>query len=118
MTREEIIAMAREAGIGIHNDDELWVCDTDELTAFSDLVAAAEREACAKVCEAQVPTYVKNGERWLKGKNGKPDARLKDIAPNLEAAWEQEQLLKNGSILENYAQAHYCAADIRARSIK
>jgi len=76
---------------------------------------AAEREACAKLCEDSVPTYLKDGERWLKGQNGRPDVRLKEIAPNLEAAWEAEQLLKNGSVIESYSVQHQCAAAIRAR---
>lgn len=47
MTQEDIIRMAREVG--------LWPAVTDnfpkELVALAALVAAAEREACAKVCE-------------------------------------------------------------------
>ena len=52
MTREDIIRMAREAGferLG-HDDDDL-VCYPEEVEAFAALVAAAEREACAKVCD-------------------------------------------------------------------
>lgn len=92
------------------------------LTFDSEFVEAVleavqrEREACTKVCEDRVPTYLKDGERWLKGDNGKPDKRLKDIAPNLEAAWEAEQLLKNGSIVESITEANKCAIAIRARS--
>ena len=42
MNREDIIRMAREAGI--KNDcDGIW-CDADQLIAFAALVAAAERE--------------------------------------------------------------------------
>ena len=49
MTRDDITRMAREAGI--KNDcDGIW-CDADQLIAFAALVAAAEREACAKVCD-------------------------------------------------------------------
>jgi hypothetical protein len=47
MTRDEVIRIAREAGIG---DITLSVW-TDTLAQFAALVAAAEREACAKVCE-------------------------------------------------------------------
>lgn len=49
MTREDIIAMAREAEIE-PNSYQGWL-GIDELERFADLVAAAEREACAKVCE-------------------------------------------------------------------
>jgi len=49
MTREDIIAMAREAGI--RNDcDGIW-CDADQLKRFAALVAAAEREACCDLLE-------------------------------------------------------------------
>lgn len=78
-------------------------------------IAAMEREACAKVCEDQLAVYLKDGERWLKGKNGNPDVRLKELAPNLEEAWEAEQILKHGSVVEWITQAHHCAAAIRAR---
>jgi hypothetical protein len=47
MTDEDIIRMARETG--------LWPAVTDsfpkELQEFANLVAAYEREACAKVCD-------------------------------------------------------------------
>jgi len=45
MTRDDIIRMAREAGCDI-----AWA---DSLERFAALVAAAEREACAKVCDAR-----------------------------------------------------------------
>jgi DNA-binding protein YbaB len=46
MDREQIIRMAREAGL----DPDLWNY-TDAFERFAALVATAEREACAKVCE-------------------------------------------------------------------
>jgi hypothetical protein len=48
MTQENIIRMAREAG-----DDWDSTLSTDKkfLKRFAALVAAEEREACAKVCE-------------------------------------------------------------------
>jgi hypothetical protein len=51
MTREEIIRMAREAGAML--DHMTWV-ERDlapVFERFAALVAAQEREACAKVCE-------------------------------------------------------------------
>ena len=49
MTKDDIIRMAREAGI--KNDcDGIW-CNADQLRRFANLAAAAEREACAKVCD-------------------------------------------------------------------
>jgi len=49
MTRDEIIRTAREAGIG--QTGPWFSCIDEELERFAKLVAAAEREACAKVCE-------------------------------------------------------------------
>ena len=46
MNRDDIIRMAREAGL----DPDLWNY-TDAFERFAVLVAAAEREACAKVCD-------------------------------------------------------------------
>ncbi len=57
MTRDDIIRMAREAGMEYHEaveemhspmTDGVWL---EDLEDFAALVAAAEREACAKVCE-------------------------------------------------------------------
>jgi len=42
--KEDIIKMAREAGLGFLFEDHLLVCG--ELERFAALVAAAEREAC------------------------------------------------------------------------
>ena len=89
--------------------------DREFLEKFAELIAAEEREACAKVCEAHISVYLKDGERWLKGKKGQPDTRMKDLAPHMEAAWEAEQLLKNKSGVEWITQAHKFAAAIRAR---
>jgi hypothetical protein len=50
MTRDDIIRMAREA----------WVfpeAHIPNILEFANLVAAAEREECAKVCEARNSAY-------------------------------------------------------------
>lgn len=50
MTQDEIILIAHKANFeGFGNGD--WVCTTEEIQHFAQLVAAHEREACAKVCE-------------------------------------------------------------------
>ena len=51
MTQEDIIRMAREAGIQDSMEYDHMECDEQSLERFAELVAAAEREACAKVCE-------------------------------------------------------------------
>jgi hypothetical protein len=58
MNKDDIIRMAREAGIKYSKNLNQIVspyCDgvhMDELEKFINLVAAAEREACAKVCDS------------------------------------------------------------------
>ena len=50
MTREDIIRMAREAGFEADMFGRgIW--DSSDFNRFAALVAAAEREACAKVAE-------------------------------------------------------------------
>lgn len=58
MSRDEIIAIAREAGMEVHERKGqirigsavlTGVDSTDEVTRFAALVAAREREACALV---------------------------------------------------------------------
>ena len=54
MTRDDIIRMAQEACEVAPREDwnsTAWVLSDEGLERFAALVAAAEREACAKVCE-------------------------------------------------------------------
>jgi hypothetical protein len=51
MNREQIIRMAREAGFDPHDMSDDFTCNLVDIERFAALVAAAEREACAKVCE-------------------------------------------------------------------
>ena len=52
MTREDIIRMAREAGM-----PSLSLIDIGYLEKFAALVAAAEREACSAIVEAEAMAY-------------------------------------------------------------
>lgn len=76
MTRDDIIRMAREAGIsittnwmgkpmltsiGTHGD--VGLKGTQELERFAELIAAAEREACALAAEAVVPRHTECGNK-------------------------------------------------------
>ena len=55
MNREDIIRMAQEAGFNVEQGYLLRITGIDEdLERFAALVASAEREACAKVCEDSV----------------------------------------------------------------
>lgn len=58
MTRDEVIAMARASGcvLILAPDAEDW------LQYFAALVAAAEREACAQVCDDYA---YKVNSRWI-----------------------------------------------------
>jgi len=55
MNRDDIIRMAREAGMEIWKSGHRYMDDFD-IYQFAVLVAAAEREACAKLVEAD-PSY-------------------------------------------------------------
>lgn len=71
MNEDDVIRWAREAGIeqtmSLSNGARL-VLPTTMLTRFAALVAAAERERCAKVCEAMCPneTYSRNYPQSLR----------------------------------------------------
>ena len=54
MNRDDIIRMAREAGWRVDSEGEVlegdgWHIQTDIVERFAELVAAAEREACAQI---------------------------------------------------------------------
>jgi hypothetical protein len=54
MTRDDIIRMAQEANYDVLRKGYppyAWLFSDEALQRFAALVAAAEREACAKVCE-------------------------------------------------------------------
>ena len=64
MDRDNIIKMAKEAGllpIDIGPTIETWQMRRKEesLVRFAELVAAHEREACAKVCEERQEVFQK-----------------------------------------------------------
>ncbi len=48
MTKDDIITLVEQAGWDVNGNDE---SEYEPLWAFAKLVAAAEREQCAKVCE-------------------------------------------------------------------
>ena len=50
--KNEIIELARQAGFErLGHDEHDYVCYPDDIVAFATLVASAEREACAKLCD-------------------------------------------------------------------
>ena len=51
MTRDDIIRMAKEAGAFFDGDNSVYDMPEHCFERFAALVAAAEREACAKLCD-------------------------------------------------------------------
>ncbi len=92
-TQEQVIALAREAGL-LPSDAFIWSPEqAEKLERFAALVVAAEREACAKLCEAEE-------QRILSKQSGRDfdqvDANLRmiacilpDIADAIRARGEQ-----------------------------
>ena len=78
MKQNEIINMAHEAGFDIgHVTGSIYApapCQS-ELERFAPLIAAAEREACAKVCDA----------RYM-GDNNREDMEAKRCAEIIRAS--------------------------------
>jgi len=64
MNQEDIIRMARESDMDIDNDGSEWgsiiTAEPADLERFAALVAAAEREACAKVCEETTASWTQH----------------------------------------------------------
>ena len=97
MNREDIIRMAREARFEeISEDSGDWICFTEEIEKFAALVAAAEREACANVCDGI------SEDQWALYKGRQPYT-----GQELERASDYTQGKSDG--------AEVCAAAIRAR---
>ena len=51
MTKDDIMKLAREAGLHLYVNDLTEEPYALVVERFANLVAAAEREACAKVCQ-------------------------------------------------------------------
>ena len=62
MNREQVIAWAKEAELHCHVKLTEHGLIIEDLQYFANLVAAAEREACAKVCEKE-----RNDLLWREG---------------------------------------------------
>jgi phosphoserine phosphatase len=69
MTKNEIIEMAREAVrqntiLDLEDvvENDFLMLYFDEIEAFAKLVAAKEREACAKVCDSFCQSWLEGAE--------------------------------------------------------
>lgn len=74
MTKEDIIRMAREAGLIFNEErgtERAVEMHRGRVERFADIVAAAESEACAKVCEEHAnnknPPYKSYEDNYLDG---------------------------------------------------
>ena len=59
MSRDDIIHMAFEASGGVlsYDAEGRWILSEQEVIRLAALVAAAEREACAEICERLPETF-------------------------------------------------------------
>lgn len=114
MTRDDIIRMAREAGLFQNVPPTSHVVFIYDLMAFTALVAAHEREMCAKLVEEMVKhdydlddfaNSVRKGGRRLCS-----DGRPKWLKISMEVAAEREAC---ALLVENCCS--YCAERIRER---
>lgn len=69
MNREDIIRMAREQGLPETATEGVFIVNTDDLGR----ILAAEREACAKVCENMAKGYEERSARPEKDRDINPD---------------------------------------------
>ena len=79
MIKEEIIEMARRAGVR-DNENIFEFSEFKYLERFAKLVAEAEREACAKLCEKQM-----EGKSWV----GLTDEDLQSICDEWQVLYGQ-----------------------------
>ena len=89
MTRYDVIRMAKESGLlipsfRIGSGLALGACTIPGFEHFAALVAAAEREACAKGCETSVAGFGTETE-WAEGYV----QAAKDIAEGIRARGEK-----------------------------
>ena len=71
MNREDIILMVQEAVIGSpinENPFDFRLVKIETVERFAALVAAAEREACAKLCDHEMAELLYGGDDWYTAK--------------------------------------------------
>ena len=83
MTQEEIVRFAKESGWRVDSEGEVlegdgWHIQTDIVERFAELVAAAEREACAALC-------FQIWNKWMDEKDTTPFPDAEDCAAAIRA---------------------------------
>ena len=76
MNQDDIIRMAREAGIPLDPKHPGWLLP--HLERFAALVAAAEREACAQMCEVYMAEGIGREMARAIRARGEPQERTPD----------------------------------------
>ena len=88
MNRDDIIRMAYEVSDGVlsYDAEGRWILSEQEVIRLTTLVAAAEREACAKLCEKEQFELTQD----VAGKNGLQhfDAGCRSCAEMIRARGE------------------------------
>ena len=66
MTREEIILLVQEAVIGVPNENpfDFRLLQIETIERFAALVAAHERDACAKLCDHEMAEQGYGSDGW------------------------------------------------------
>ena len=66
MNREEIILLVQEAVIGVPNENpfDFRLLQIETIQRFAALVAAHEREACAKLCDHEMAEQGYGSDGW------------------------------------------------------
>ena len=88
MTRDDLIKMAREADFCVNEDGGISTSNSygivqGELEHFAALVAAAEREACALICDEHADDPVYCGEAIRARRHNMTDEELKQAIEEL-----------------------------------
>ena len=89
MTQDEIIELARQAGINYRElSDEFATgngdgVEVEQMEAFAKMVAAKERDSCAKLCDNQAEY------EWALGGSGEGNTAAKKCASAIRARGQE-----------------------------
>lgn len=93
MTRDDIIRVAAECGIPEYENNE---SQADNIVRFAALVAAAERETCAKLCEKLIIECCYDGEVKDVAEFLADEIRWRVESGVEDMQWMEENELKQG----------------------
>jgi hypothetical protein len=88
LSRDDIIRMAREAGFFIPRNG---IPENGALMRFAALVAAAEREACARVCESVIEEIREIADNVLSHEDWRSIQAAQDCAAAIRARGQQQE---------------------------